>query len=503
MSPGRFLSQLSPGALAATTFAGLFGGALLALGVLYTQSLHHKEAEIRRHVRDLAMLAAALVDVEGHERLVRADQAGTPEYHAVLDPLRRLHRAHSSIQYLWTVRITAGDEQRFMLETSIDEAIRDRQRALGRSQDILPFLGANTETETGRRSLPLLRAGQAFVFPDIYTDVHGAYVEARAPLNRKDGTFVGYVGIDYALDSFTRQVDEVRLAGVVALLVALAVGAIGASTAAAMRRQTLDHLAQVRRAEAEALTQRDRAEQASLAKTELLAIATHDLKNPLAAVTGMSGLLLQLLRKRTESRILPSDLEALENIHGAARHMSEIVRGILMNEGLEQGGLPFSPAPTDVSKLASEVIRFNQPAAGRKGIALRTAIAPDLQATVDAKLLREGFDNYLSNAIKYSPRDRTVTVALRQLEGGQGLEFSVRDEGPGLSPEDQARLFRKFARLTPRPTGGESSTGLGLSIVKTVAELHHGSVGCESTPDQGAHFWLRVPPVPATPAAQA
>jgi signal transduction histidine kinase len=73
------------------------------------------------------------------------------------------------------------------------------------------------------------------------------------------------------------------------------------------------------------------------------------------------------------------------------------------------------------------------------------------------------------------------------------VEFSVRDEGSGLSAGDQAMLFQKFKKLTPRPTAGESSTGLGLSIVKTVAERHGGSVGCESSPGQGARFWLRLP----------
>jgi signal transduction histidine kinase len=495
VTPGRFLSQLSPGSLALVAFAAISGSATLTLSFLYVQSVHHKEAEIRRHVHDLAETAAALVDVEPHEALVRPDQAGSAEYRAVLDPLLRFHRGHPAIQYLWTVRVNAAGEQRFMLETATDDGIRTRQRALGRSQDLLPFLGPNTETPAGVRSIAVLRQGTTFVFPEIYTDTHGSYIEARAPLRRHDGQMVGYVGIDYALDSFTAQINEVRLAGAVSLLVALVVGGIAATTAAAMRRQTLRLIEQARQAEAEMRLHRDRAEQASQAKGEFLAIAAHDLKNPLAAVAGMSGLLQQMFRQRAEARILPTDLTALENINSAARHMSEIVRGILMNEGLEHGGLAVSPASTDVCELVRNAIRFNQPAAARKQIAIESDLPAALTAEVDPKLLREGFDNYISNAIKYSPRGTRVTVELK-VTAAADLEFAVRDEGPGLSPEDQAKLFEKFTKLTPRPTGGESSTGLGLSIVKVVAQLHHGSVGCETAPGRGARFWLRVPLVP-------
>jgi signal transduction histidine kinase len=127
---------------------------------------------------------------------------------------------------------------------------------------------------------------------------------------------------------------------------------------------------------------------------------------------------------------------------------------------------------------------------------VRHEIAAGMLLMADAKLLREAFDNYVNNAIKYTPPGGSVTVTCRPLPADGQIEFSVQDTGPGLSPEDQARLFRKFQKLTPRPTGGESSTGLGLSIVKTIAERHQGQVGCESAVGQGARFWLRLPARP-------
>jgi signal transduction histidine kinase len=99
----------------------------------------------------------------------------------------------------------------------------------------------------------------------------------------------------------------------------------------------------------------------------------------------------------------------------------------------------------------------------------------------------------VSNAIKYSPPGRRVSVRLKANQATAEIELEVQDEGPGLTVEDQSQLFQKFKKLSARPTGGETSTGLGLSIVKTIVELHHGRVGCESGPGRGARFWLKLP----------
>lgn len=489
MSPSRYLSQLGPRALSWVVFAAIFGGAAAALGYLYGISVGHKDHELRRHVRDLAEAAAGLVEVERHERLTDPAQAGTDDYRQALEPLLRFHRAHESLQYVWTVRVEARDEQRLVLLTSTDSGIRRRQESLGRGQVLIPFLGPNSETAVGRGSLPTLRAGRPVVFPDIYRDEYGRYIEARAPLFDRAGRFVGYAGVDYALDSYFRQLNEVRFAGGVALVLALGLGLALARGAYRMREETRATLAAL-------AEQRDVARRANEAKSELLRIATHDLKNPLAAIGGMSGILLKLWRNRPDQAAVAQDVQVLETIHGSAKHMSEIVRGILTNEGIERGDLPFAPAPADLGALLAEVLRFNAPAAQKKAIAVRSEAPASLVATVDAGLVREAFDNYVSNAIKYSPPGKPIAVELRRAADGATLEFAVRDEGPGLSAEDRKKLFGKFQKLTPRPTGGESSTGLGLSIVKTVAERHGGSVGCDTEPGRGARFWLRLPANP-------
>jgi len=489
MSPSRYLSQMKPWPLATIVFAAIFGGAVAVMSYLYVQAVEQKKFEVRRHARDLAVAGAAMVNLELHESLVHPEQLNSEAYHQVLAPLVKFHHRHPSIQFIWTVRVTPQDEQFLVLLTDTDRTIRREQETLGRKQVDIPFLGPNTETARGRESVPLLRKGQAYVFTDVYTDAFDSYIEARAPLLTADDRFIGYLGVDYALDSYEQQINEIRLAGAVSLLLALLLGLVLAKGAYHMREQSLVNLLAV-------AEQRDLARKANEAKSELLAIAAHDLKNPLSAIAGMSGLLLKMKRMAPDQAAVKNDLEVLETINSSSQMMFEIVRGILSNEGLEHGGLEFKPQPCDLTAICRALLKFNTPAATKKAIGIDLDLPESLMVSADAKLLREGFDNYLSNAIKYSPPGSRVAVALRTLATTSEVEFSVQDAGPGLSEADQAKLFQKFKKLTPRPTGGESSTGLGLSIVKTIAELHHGHVGCDSQPGQGARFWLRLPAGP-------
>ena len=97
----------------------------------------------------------------------------------------------------------------------------------------------------------------------------------------------------------------------------------------------------------------------------------------------------------------------------------------------------------------------------------------------------------MSNAVKYSPPGKNIHVRLKKLP--EVIRCEVQDEGPGLSAEDQKKLFGKFARLSAKPTGGEHATGLGLSIVKKLVEAMNGQVWCESEPGEGAKFVVQLP----------
>jgi signal transduction histidine kinase len=124
----------------------------------------------------------------------------------------------------------------------------------------------------------------------------------------------------------------------------------------------------------------------------------------------------------------------------------------------------------------------------------------------DPRRLGQAVSNLLSNAIKYSPPGSEVTLSAAPQ--GSRVRLSVQDEGPGIPAAERSRLFRPFGKTSVRPTGGESSTGLGLWIVRQLVTLQDGCAGTEFPPDGGAIFWLELPasaaasPVPASRAAR-
>jgi signal transduction histidine kinase len=148
----------------------------------------------------------------------------------------------------------------------------------------------------------------------------------------------------------------------------------------------------------------------------------------------------------------------------------------------------------DIAAILADVVTANRALAERKRQAINLVSPPVRWATCDPDRLREAVDNLLSNAIKYSPSGGKIELSM---SGDKEVTvILVKDEGAGLSEEDLGRLFGRFQRLSAKPTAGESSTGLGLSIVKRIVELHGGTVAAESEgPGRGATFMIRLPMV--------
>lgn len=222
-------------------------------------------------------------------------------------------------------------------------------------------------------------------------------------------------------------------------------------------------------------------------KNEFLGIAAHDLKNPLTVVIGTAEL-LKFSRDETKREQL------LGNIVGAGTRMLHLIKNLLDANAIEQGKFTSNLERCDLHALTHECLEHNRPAATRKEIQLRLETDLPCWCRADRNATLQILDNLISNAVKYSPFK--TTVHLRVAMNGSSVLVSVRDEGPGLSEADQRKLFGKFTRLSAKPTGGESSNGLGLSIVKRLAEAMHGSVRCESRLGDGATFILELPAWP-------
>jgi signal transduction histidine kinase/CheY-like chemotaxis protein len=225
-------------------------------------------------------------------------------------------------------------------------------------------------------------------------------------------------------------------------------------------------------------------------KSEILGTVAHDLKNPLGVILGRTEILNELVA-RTPPEVAPMRAQ-IGHIRDSATRLTDMVNSLIkdaMNDALD---ITIRGDAFDLAALVREVAAGNEALAARKGQTLACEAPDHLIITGDPDRLREAVDNLVSNAIKYSPAGSPVVVAVRPRENE--VEVSVRDRGPGLSPEDMDRLFGRFQRLSAKPTGGESSTGLGLFIVKRIVELHGGRVAAHSDGiGQGATFALVLP----------
>lgn len=231
---------------------------------------------------------------------------------------------------------------------------------------------------------------------------------------------------------------------------------------------------------------RDSLKQIAEDRDEMLGILTHDLKSHLGGMHMSAQLLWEQAAKQEDAKLR---LMA-ENISFSSGQMLAFVKEFLANASADHG-LKVHLESVDLAAAAALAVQQHQPMAKRKQITLE-AIGPanGVLVQADSAALNQVLDNLLSNAIKFSPLEKQIAVAVLASDGH--CELRIQDQGPGFTPEDKARMFRRYARLSAKPTGGEPSTGLGLSIVQKLAQALHGELSCDSTPGQGATFTLRL-----------
>jgi signal transduction histidine kinase len=218
-------------------------------------------------------------------------------------------------------------------------------------------------------------------------------------------------------------------------------------------------------------------------KNRIIGVAAHDLRNPL------SGILMGC--DDLDESPAGEHAEVTRTIRRQGRLMDDLIQGLLDVNAIEAGTAEVPNVRSfDPESSLSTALRTHQARAQQKGIALEPPAFPCLPVQGDERHFQRVMDNLLSNAVKYSPRDTRVRITVTE-EPAASI-FRVADQGPGLTPEDRQRLFQTYARLIARPTAGESSVGLGLSIVKKLVDGMGGQVWAEGEPGTGAVFCVKL-----------
>lgn len=232
---------------------------------------------------------------------------------------------------------------------------------------------------------------------------------------------------------------------------------------------------------------KESAEASAALKTRLLRMAAHDLRSPLSVIQLAAGILYD------SEQIDPEVLEHSNTILISTRKMTAMLEDLLSQVTAEHTSLRVEPVPTELQEYLGEAVLYLKNALKRKQQSLSLVLKTPgpVMALVDPVRIWQVFENLISNASKFSPHGTEISVVVERGEGT--IRCGIRDHGPGISMADQGRLFKAFARGAAKPTGGERSTGLGLSIAKEIVELHHGRISIESSAGNGSTFWVELP----------
>ena len=230
------------------------------------------------------------------------------------------------------------------------------------------------------------------------------------------------------------------------------------------------------------LEQNARLEKLNEEKNYLMNVVAHDLKSPLNQIQGLAEVI-----RLEEGNLSPTQLECLDNMSVSSSRLSKMINRILDARAIESDTGTNTNKDVKLKPIILQTIDNFSPLAERKQIdIIKPKRIGNPTVKGDKHYIQQVLENILSNAIKFTPRGMQITIDLIIEESK--VVVAIKDQGPGLTNKDHENLFTEYAKLSAKPTGGESSTGLGLSIVKKYVELMEGEVWCESEEGQGATF---------------
>jgi PAS domain S-box-containing protein len=240
------------------------------------------------------------------------------------------------------------------------------------------------------------------------------------------------------------------------------------------------------RAQRQLAEQNERLQGIDEVRNQFLAIVSHELRTPLTSIVSF----IELIRGEADA-LTPEGLSFLDIIERNADRLHRLIGDLLMLDRLEAGALPLDLASVSVTELVTEAVRAATPGAAKQGVRLEVEAVPGPPVEGDSRRLMQVLDNLIANAVKFSHRNGVVRVTARFGPGAWRID--VADSGIGIPPEEADQLFSRFVRASNARTSGLPGSGLGLSIVKVLTEMHGGHVDMRSTLGQGSTFSVFLP----------
>jgi signal transduction histidine kinase len=258
--------------------------------------------------------------------------------------------------------------------------------------------------------------------------------------------------------------------------------------AASPRRVEATLERRIKRLERTCVALRASTDAAEAAQRELLAVVTHDLRNPLSVILVSARLLLRSLPEDDSRATTRKQIEAMGR---AADEMSHLVQDLVDATHIDAGELALGFETLEAGPIVQKAVSLLEPSAARKPLSLTTQISPDLpRLLVDRERVVQALGNLLANSVRFTPKGGAITVRASAHDGE--VRFEIADTGPGIAPAQRAALFKR-----ERPEGSclGQGTGLGVFVAKGIVEAHGGKIWVESTPGRGATFCFTLPSV--------
>jgi signal transduction histidine kinase/CheY-like chemotaxis protein len=439
---------------------------------------------VRTELKQLARVAATLVDGDRHRLIKSQAQAGGPDHLSLLAPLVKFHKATSDIIYVYTAIL---EKQRIYYVLGTDYLYR----VDGDSETPDPIMAPHdTLDPTLRRAL---QRHEVAVNDEPVKETVRSYMSAYAPFYDSQERFVGVVGVDMWVRDFDARVAAIRRAGIgafaaLAVLSMLTGFVVFRLSRAALRARRRDRIVQARLADAkyQAEVQARRAEAASKSKSDFLAMMSHEIRTPMNGVLGCANLLL-------DTPLSAEQREYAMTVQRSGDSLLTIINDVLDYSKIEAGHMTVEHIDYDLRAVCDEVRKILQPAISARGLTMSLSYDTTLPrfANGDPVRIRQIVLNLAANAVKFTERG-TVSIDVSRFDASH-VKISVIDSGIGISEEQLARMFRRFTQADSSTTRRYGGTGLGLAISKTLVELMGGTIGVHSQAGLGSTFWFTLP----------